>query len=88
MKRKILSIAMALFMSMSLVACQKEEVNSDEGQSGSEELQKISGIGEVKAKGIIQYREKNGGFNSIEEIKNIDGIGEKTFEKMKDQIKV
>lgn len=53
-----------------------------------EELQKISGIGEVKAKGIIQYREKNGGFNSIEEIKNIDGIGEKTFEKMKDQIKV
>lgn len=53
-----------------------------------EELQKISGIGEVKAKGIIQYREQNGGFNSIEEIKNIDGIGEKTFEKMKDQIKV
>lgn len=42
MKRKILSIAMALFMSMSLVACQKEEANSTEGQSGDGEFQKIS----------------------------------------------
>lgn len=53
-----------------------------------EELQKINGVGEVKAKSIMEYREKNGGFNSIEEIKNIDGIGEKTFEKMKDKIGV
>lgn len=53
-----------------------------------DELQRINGIGEVKAKSIIEYREKNGGFKSIEEIKNVDGIGEKTFEKIKDKIAI
>lgn len=53
-----------------------------------EELQKINGVGEVKARSIIEYREKNGGFKSIDEMKNIDGIGDKTFEKMKDGITV
>ena len=52
------------------------------------ELQNINGIGEVKAQSIIDYREKNGGFKSIEEIKNVDGIGSKTFEKIKDQISI
>lgn len=53
-----------------------------------EELQKINGVGEVKAKSIIEYREKNGGFKSIDEMKNIEGIGDKTFEKMKDKITI
>lgn len=52
------------------------------------ELQSIPGVGEVKAKSIIIYREKNGGFKKIEEIKSVDGIGEKTFEKIKDFIKL
>ena len=56
--------------------------------ASTEELQKISGIGEVKAQNIIKYREENAGFKSIEEIKNIDGIGEKTFEKIKDKISI
>ncbi|MDZ4906997.1 helix-hairpin-helix domain-containing protein, partial [Clostridium perfringens] len=51
-----------------------------------DELKKINGVGEGKAKNINEYREKNGGFKSIEEIKNIEGIGEKTFEKLKDKI--
>lgn len=51
-----------------------------------DELKKITGIGDVKAQGIIDYREKNGGFKSIEEIKSVDGIGEKTFEKIKEEI--
>lgn len=50
------------------------------------ELKKITGIGDVKAQSIINYREKNGGFKSIDEIKNVDGIGEKTFEKIKEEI--
>lgn len=52
------------------------------------ELQNIPGVGEVKAKSIIIYREKNGGFKKIEEIKSVDGIGEKTFEKIKEFIKL
>jgi len=53
-----------------------------------ESLQLIPGIGEVKAKSIVEYRNKNGGFKSIEEIKNISGIGDKTFEKLRDYIDI
>lgn len=52
------------------------------------ELQNINGIGEVKAQSIIDYREKSGGFKSIEDIKNVEGIGDKTFEKIKDKISI
>lgn len=53
-----------------------------------EELQKISGIGEAKAKAIITYRENNGAFKEIEDILNVDGIGSKFFEQIKDSITV
>ena len=48
-----------------------------------EQLQTLPGIGESKAKTIIDYREKNGDFKSIEELLNVDGIGEKTYEEIK-----
>lgn len=51
-------------------------------------LKEIPGIGDVKANAIILYREENGAFKSIEEIKKVDGIGEKTFEKIKNSIKL
>jgi len=53
-----------------------------------EQLQLITGIGESKAKAIIKYREENGNFKSIEDIMNVSGIGQSTFEKIKDQITV
>lgn len=48
-----------------------------------EELQKINGIGESKANSIIKYRETNGNFKSIEEIKNVEGIGDNLYETIK-----
>ncbi len=48
-----------------------------------EQLMTLNGIGEVKAIAIINYRQEKGVFNSVDEIKNISGIGEKTFEKIK-----
>ena len=54
----------------------------------SEQLQALSGIGEVKANAIIEYRNTYGAFGSIEEITNVKGIGEKTYEKIKEYITV
>jgi len=48
-----------------------------------EELQTINGIGESKAKSIIEYRKTNGKFKSIEDIKNVEGIGDKLYETIK-----
>lgn len=48
----------------------------------AEELMTISGIGEVKASAIIEYREYLGGYTSVEQIKNIKGIGDKVYEKI------
>ncbi|MFD1392930.1 helix-hairpin-helix domain-containing protein [Lacticaseibacillus jixianensis] len=46
------------------------------------DLQTLSGIGPKKAADIIAYREQNGGFKSVEDLKNVSGIGDKTFEKL------
>lgn len=51
-----------------------------------EELDSLSGIGEATAKAIIEYREKNGGFKTIEEIMNVSGIKENKFNRIKDSI--
>lgn len=51
-----------------------------------EELMTLTGIGEAKAKDIISYREKNGPFKTIEDIKNVSGIGDSVFAKIKENI--
>ncbi len=55
-------------------------------RSGLEELNKLTGIGPALAQRIIDYREKMGGFKNVEEIKAVSGIGEKMYEKIKDEI--
>lgn len=52
------------------------------------ELQKLTGIGPGKAKSIIDYRNKNGPFKSVDDLLNVSGIGEKTLEKIRDEIVV
>jgi len=52
------------------------------------ELESISGIGPSTALKIINYRESNGKFKSIEDIKNVPGIGDSKFENIKDYIRI
>ena len=52
------------------------------------ELVKLKGIGEVKAAAIVEYRRINGNFKTVQDIMNVSGIGEKTFEKIRSQITV
>ncbi len=53
-----------------------------------EDLMTLPGIGEAKAKSIIEYRDANGGFKAIEEIQNVSGIGENVFAKIKEFITI
>ena len=75
--------------------------NTDAGQTGTEtdgrininlasaeELMTLPGIGKAKADSMIAYREKSGGFSSIEEIMQVEGIKEGVYNRIKDNIKV
>jgi len=70
-----------------------KENSSDDGlininTASVNDLKTLPGIGDIKAEAIISYRESVGTFNSIEEIKNVAGIKDSAFEKIKDYIKV
>lgn len=57
-------------------------------QADLNELLTLNGVGPQKAQEIISYRESNGQFSKVEDIMNVSGIGEKTFEKIQDQLTV
>lgn len=57
-------------------------------KAGKEELMTLPGIGTSKADSIISYREENGNFQAIEDIKNITGIKDGLFSKIKDKISI
>ncbi len=63
-----------------------EKININ--KASKEELMTLNGIGESKAVAIIDYRNKNGDFKSIEDIKNVSGIGEAAYQKIKDSITI
>lgn len=60
----------------------------DINTASSEELQSLDGIGPVTAEKIIRYRTDVGSFKTIEDIKNVSGIGDMTFENLKEYIRV
>lgn len=71
----------------------KENVQNKDGKinintANESELDSLPGIGKSKAEAIIKYREDNGKFKSIEDIKNVSGIGESAFEKIKEKITI
>ena len=63
-----------------------EKININ--KATSEELQELPGIGPSKADAIVQKREELGSFQTIEDLKEVTGIGEKTFEKLRESITV
>ena len=70
-----------------------ESTETDDGRinintASADQLTAIPGIGEVKAKSIVDYRMEQGAFSDTEEIMNISGIGEATYAKIRDYIKV
>ena len=66
----------------------KENDTIDINKADEKELQELNGIGESLASSIIKYREENGKFKNIEDLKNVPGIGESKFSNIKEKIKV
>ena len=67
----------------SIVPTEQEDITKiNINNADLENLMKLPGIGQIKAKAIMDYREKIGEFTSLKELTKIKGIGEKTFEKI------
>ncbi|MDY6821945.1 MAG: helix-hairpin-helix domain-containing protein [Deferribacterota bacterium] len=71
-----------IFIFIITVALAKINLNS----ATKEQLMSLDGIGKVKAEAIIEYRNRYGKIHNIEELININGIGEKTIESLKDNV--
>ena len=70
--------------SMGAVISNKVNINTADKTT----LMMLTGIGEAKAAAIIRYREEQGAFQSIEELKEIEGIKDGVFQKIKDEIEI
>lgn len=81
---KILKLIIGGILLLSNMAFAQININS----ATAEELEKLNGIGAVKAKAIVEYREKNGDFNNVEDLLKVDGIGKGILEKIKSEVVV
>lgn len=55
-------------------------------KASAEDLQNVNGIGLVIAQRIVEYRDKNGAFEALEDLMDVQGIGQAKFERIKEQI--
>ena len=67
---------------------EEEKTKVNINKATQTELEELPGIGSATALKIIQYREENGTFHSIEEIKNVNGIGDAKFDQLKEYITI
>jgi competence protein ComEA len=81
MPRLLPALALALFIQPALAALDLNTATKDE-------LVALQGIGPAKAQAILDYRTQHGGFQRVEELKDVKGIGAKRYEKLKDEFTV
>lgn len=86
MKKAILGLLTAAFLfSSGFVNAELVNINNADAETIAFHLK---GIGETRANAIIAYRDQHGPFKSIEEIMNVPGIGDKTFDNIKADLSV
>ena len=72
-----------LFAALSLLTASLSLAAVNINTASPSELEALPGIGPAKAKAIVDYRQQHGAFKSVEELKNVKGIGEGIFSKLK-----
>ncbi len=84
MKKVLVALVAVLIMAFAGLVSAAVDINS----ATVKELEAVKGIGPAKAKAIIDYREKNGPFKSVDDLKKVKGFGGKTLEKMRPELTV
>ena len=81
-------VAALLLSSMAFAENNASQGAIDLNAATVKELSALPGVGKKRAQSIIAYRTENGRFESVDEIKKIDGIGKKTFSKIRERVVV
>ncbi|MBI4518685.1 MAG: ComEA family DNA-binding protein [Deltaproteobacteria bacterium] len=82
----LLIAAIVLAVSTSATSAENKLVNIN--TASATELAGVKGIGDAKAKAIVEYREKNGPFKSVDDLGSVKGIGDKLLAKLRPQVTV
>ncbi|GMU42738.1 MAG: helix-hairpin-helix domain-containing protein [Xanthomonadales bacterium] len=81
------TLLLALTLWLPLIAGAAEPVNINTADAAAIAAS-LNGVGDAKAKAIVEYRQKNGPFKSADELVNVKGIGLKTVEKNRELIRL
>lgn len=84
----IMCIALVMVMAFSVPSWATDQGKINLNKATATELTQLKGIGMKYAERIVEFREKNGPFKNVEDLLNVQGIGQKTLDKNKDRITV
>ena len=85
-KGLLLTVIIAVVFSIATFAIATEAGKIDLNKASVEDLLQLKGIGKTYAERIVEYRNEKGPFKKIEEIMMVKGIGQRTFDNIKDQL--
>lgn len=93
MKKSMRNFLIAIFALGTMTASSLDYAQAAENAvnlntASVQELETLHGVGPATASRIVEYREANGGFKSAEELIEVRGIGQKKYEKMKEQVSI
>ncbi len=80
------ALVLALLLSASDTTA--EQTTVDVNTASIAQLNEVSGIGNAKAQAIVEYRDKNGPFESVDDLRNVKGIGDKLLARLRPQLSV